>query len=72
MRDVEFLAYLGTHRERPVPRDELLREVWGFARTEGVETRCVDMHVVKLRRKLADLGADELVQTVRGVGYRLG
>jgi len=72
VRDVELLAYLHTHRERPVPRDELLREVWGFARTEGVETRCVDMHVVKLRRKLASLQADHLVETVRGVGYRCG
>ncbi len=72
VRDVELLAYLHAHRERPVPRDELLREVWDFARTEGVETRCVDMHMVKLRRKLGELDASDVVETVRGVGYRCG
>jgi len=72
VRDCELLAYLAAHRERAVPRDELLREVWGFARTAGVETRCVDMHVVKLRRKLAEVDAEGLIETVRGVGYRLG
>jgi len=71
-RDVELLSYLVRHRARPVPREELLREVWGFARVDRVETRCVDMHVVKLRRKLASVGADEVIETVRGVGYRCG
>jgi len=69
-RDVSLLAYLANHAERPVPREELLAEVWGFARVDRVETRCVDMHVVKLRRKLSAIGAEGLVETVRGVGYR--
>jgi len=71
-RDVELLDYLLRHRERPVPREELLQEVWDFARVDRVETRCVDMHVVKLRRKLAAVGAEGVIETVRGVGYRCG
>jgi DNA-binding response OmpR family regulator len=71
-RDVELLAYLHANRERAVSREELLREVWGFARVAHVETRCVDMHIVKLRRKLADVGGDALIETVRGRGYRCG
>ena len=70
-RDVELLAYLSRAPGRAVPRDELLREVWGYARTDGVHTRCVDMHVAKLRRKLAQVTAAPVVETVRGVGYRL-
>lgn len=69
-REVELLAYLVKNAGRPVPREELLKEVWGYARVERVETRCVDMAVVKLRRKLSSVTADEVIETVRGVGYR--
>jgi two-component system response regulator RegX3 len=71
-RDVELLAYLASERHRIVPREDLLRHVWGYQRVDHVETRCVDMHVVKLRRKLAEVVPGvELIETVRGAGYRL-
>lgn len=72
-RDLEVLEYLARERHRVVPRIDLLREVWGYERAEKLETRCVDMHVVKLRRRLAELlpEADSPIETVRGVGYRL-
>jgi two-component system response regulator RegX3 len=72
-RDLEVLEYLARERHRVVPRTDLLREVWGYERAEKLETRCVDMHVVKLRRRLAELlpDADSPIETVRGVGYRL-
>lgn len=72
-RDLEVLEYLARERHRVVPRTDLLREVWGYARAEKLETRCVDMHVVKLRRRLAELlpDQDSPIETVRGVGYRL-
>ncbi|HHO53886.1 MAG TPA: response regulator transcription factor [Deltaproteobacteria bacterium] len=71
-RDVALLAYLTDRPGCPVSREELLREVWGYRCVSRVETRCVDMHVSKLRRRLALLTDDELVQTVRGAGYRAG
>ena len=71
VRDVELLAYLASAGARVVGRPELLRAVWGFERVEGVETRCVDMHVAKLRRKLGGLGGATVIETVRGAGYRL-
>ena len=54
---------------RVFSRDDLLDRVWGpdFA---GVD-RVVDVHVSNLRHKLADVGADGILETVRGVGYRL-
>jgi DNA-binding response OmpR family regulator len=72
-RDLEVLEYLARERHRVVPRIDLLREVWGYDRAEKLETRCVDMHVVKLRRRLAELLPDgeSPIETVRGVGYRL-
>jgi two-component system response regulator RegX3 len=70
-RDVEILAFLAERRGRVVGRDELLREVWRFQRIDKVETRCVDMHLVKLRRKIAQATAADLVETVRGAGYRV-
>src|SRR5581483_5784991 len=56
--------------ELPLTRRELLLEVWGID-AERIETRLVDQHIANLRRRLADAGAEGLVQTVRGLGYRL-
>jgi two-component system response regulator RegX3 len=66
-REVEILALLARERGRIVGRRRLLAEVWGMSAPERVETRTVDMHVAKLRKKLADHG----IETVRGEGYRL-
>ena len=71
VRDVELLAHLTTAGSRVVGRPELLKAVWGFERVEGVETRCVDMHVAKLRRKLTEISRLDVIETVRGAGYRV-
>lgn len=71
-REVELLRYLAHHGDRAVPRDELLCEVWGYARGADPETRTVDIHVAKLRRKLErDPKSPRVLVTVRGAGYRL-
>ncbi len=68
-REVGILRYLIANPNRPVPRDELLRHVWGID-PNRVETRTVDMHIAHLRKKLGDT-AQEILETVRGRGYRL-
>jgi DNA-binding response OmpR family regulator len=71
-REIEILQYLNEHSERPVPREELLHKVWGYARNLEIETRTVDIHIAKLRRKLeADAKQPTHLITVRGGGYRL-
>lgn len=70
-REVAVLQYFGAHCGRVVTREELLKQVWGYARVDAVETRCVDMHIVKLRKKLKSIGAQGLIETVRGAGYRV-
>ena len=71
-REVEVLSYLAQNSERPVSREELLSKVWGYARGLNIETRTVDIHIAKLRRKIeVDPKSPELLITVRGAGYRL-
>jgi two-component system, OmpR family, response regulator RegX3 len=71
-REIAILKYLTAHGDRPVSREELLNKVWGYARDCGLETRTVDIHIAKLRRKIEpDPGEPSRLITVRGVGYRL-
>jgi two-component system response regulator RegX3 len=67
-REVEMLALFAREKGRIVSRRTLLAEVWGFDTPERIETRTVDMHIAKLRKKLGE--ARELIETVRGEGYR--
>ena len=71
-REIEILQYLAANTERPVPREELLSRVWGYSRTLGIETRTVDIHIAKLRRKIEpEPSRPKSLITVRGAGYRL-
>ena len=71
-REVEMLKYLAANTERPVAREELLARVWGYARDLGIETRTVDIHIAKLRRKIEPEPKQPInLITVRGAGYRL-
>ena len=69
-REAGVLAYVARNPERAIDRDELLRAVWGLD-PRGLDTRTVDMAVVRLREKLGPQGG-EIVRTVRGKGYMLG
>jgi DNA-binding response OmpR family regulator len=69
--EVQLLRYLAANRGRAISRDELLARVWRLDPT-GLDTRTVDMAVMRLREKLGDDGtAPALLLTVRGKGYML-
>ncbi len=71
-REIDILSYLATQSNRPVSREELLTKVWGYAADAQLETRTVDIHVAKLRRKIEDNAKEPTnLITVRGAGYRL-
>ena len=71
-REISVLAYLAQHSNRPISREELLNKVWGYAKNLELETRTVDIHIAKLRRKIEDdPKAPQNLITVRGAGYRL-
>jgi len=65
-REFDLLSILLGNSNRVLTREFLLDRVWGLAFPGG--TRTVDVHVASLRRKL---GRPELVQTVRGAGYKV-
>jgi DNA-binding response OmpR family regulator len=70
----DILQRLAAHAGRAVSREELLACVWGL-RDGGVETRAIDMHITRLRQKLAGGSNNperEWIVTVRGKGYMLG
>jgi DNA-binding response OmpR family regulator len=70
--DLCILLYLQQNSDRPVPRGELLSEVWSYAKGSCIETRTVDIHIAKLRRKIeADPKNPCFLITVRGEGYKL-
>lgn len=68
--DIEFrmLHFFMTHAERVYSRAQLLDEVWGDR--VFVEERTVDVHIRRLRQTLKPTGHEDLLETVRGVGYR--
>jgi len=71
-REMDVLLYLAQQSDRPVSRDELLARVWGYANNMDIETRTVDIHIAKLRRKIEkDPTNPQAIATVRGAGYRL-
>ena len=71
-REMDVIGYLAQHADRPVSREELLVKVWGYAKNLELETRTVDIHIAKIRRKIeADPKVPRRLLTVRGAGYRL-
>jgi two-component system phosphate regulon response regulator PhoB len=67
--EFRLLHFLMTHPERVHSRTVLLDQVWGDH--VFVEERTVDVHIRRLRKALEPSKVDELIQTVRGAGYRL-
>lgn len=70
-REMDIIVYLYRHMDRIVSKKELLTEVWQYADAD-IETRTVDIHILKLRKKITALmGNIPFILTIRGEGYRL-
>lgn len=68
LKEFELLCFLLENDGMVLTRDKILARIWGYD-FDG-ETRTVDVHVRTLRQKLGECGA--LIETVRGVGYKIG
>lgn len=68
LKEFDLLCLLMRHPGRVFGRDQLLEQVWGYA-FDG-ENRTVDVHIRTLRQKLGDCAG--YIETIRGVGYKLG
>jgi two-component system phosphate regulon response regulator PhoB len=67
--EYRLLKYLMQHPDRVYSRSQLLDYVWG--ENVYIEERTVDVHILRLRKLLRKYGVADLLQTVRGSGYRL-
>jgi len=66
--EFKLMHFFMTHQDNVYSRTQLLDQVWG--RSAYIEERTVDVHIRRLRKILKDYNKDELIQTVRGFGYR--
>lgn len=66
--EFRLMQFFMTHPDKVFTRTQLLDQVWG--RSVYIEERTVDVHVRRLRKILAEYDREDLVQTVRGFGYR--
>lgn len=67
-KEFELLRYLLLNVDLVVTREQMMESVWGV--TQFIASRTVDMHIMSLRQKLGKAGS--LIQTIRGVGYKMG
>ena len=68
LKEFQLLCYLIRNKGNVMTRDQILQEIWGYE-FDG-ENRTVDVHIRTLRSKLDKAG--DLIETVRGIGYRIG
>ena len=66
--EFRLMQFFMTHPDKVYSRSQLLDHVWGS--NIYIEERTVDVHIRRLRKILAEYGREDLVQTVRGFGYR--
>lgn len=66
--EFRLMQFFMTHPDKVYSRTQLLDQVWG--RSVYIEERTIDVHIRRLRKILSEHGREELVQTVRGFGYR--
>ena len=67
-KEFEVMEALMVERGRIVPRERLLDDIWGITWTDS---KTLDQHIRRLRRKLEQVEGAPRIETVRGVGYRL-
>lgn len=68
-REFALLRYLMLNPNLVLSRDKILNAVWGFI--NEVDTRVVDVHIGKLRKKIDEGSSKKLIQSIRGFGYKI-
>jgi two-component system copper resistance phosphate regulon response regulator CusR len=71
-REVDVLEYLLRYQGQIVTREMLEREVWKQSHRFTSLDNVIDVQVMRLRKKVDGDGAEKLIHTLRGLGYRLG
>ena len=66
-KEYDLLALLVQHAGEIIPREALLKQVWGYG--SEIRTRTLDVHIRRLRKKLGRY-SDQYIETIFGIGYR--
>jgi two-component system alkaline phosphatase synthesis response regulator PhoP len=67
-KELQLICYLVQNRDRVVPRQEILKNVWQY--NGAVSSRTLDVHIAWLRQKLDNPQNPQHIHTIRGKGYR--
>ena len=67
-KEFELLATLVGNAGEIVPRQVLLKDIWGYG--QDIRTRTLDVHIRRIRKKMGNFG-EQYIETIFGVGYRL-
>ena len=70
-REFELLEYLMRHHGKPVSREMLARDVWKEPSRATPLDNVIDVHIARLRRKVDQEAATNLIHTLRGIGFIL-
>ncbi|MFM7218195.1 MAG: response regulator transcription factor [Bacteroidota bacterium] len=70
-KEFDILHYMALHKNRVITRIQLTEHIWGDILEEDYESNYIDVHIKNLRKKLAQYGNADFIETVRGIGYRL-
>lgn len=68
-KEYELLAYLIQNKEQILRREQIFNRIWGF--TSDANETAVDLYIHYLRKKLSNHGCNNIIRTVRGVGYMM-
>ncbi len=66
-KEMDLLKVLIAHKDEYVMKTFLLETVWGYLNSD--DTRTLDIHISKIRKKLEKIGVKDVIKTKRGVGY---
>jgi DNA-binding response OmpR family regulator len=69
-KEFEIMRFFVRRQGQIISRDELLDQVWGYPENAIPNTRTVDTHIAKLRKKLEGGGRSRFIRTVHKIGYR--
>ncbi len=69
-KEFDLLHYLLLHRGRVLTRLQLGEHLWGNVLEDDSDSNYIDVHIKNVRKKLAQLGSPDFIETVRGIGYR--
>lgn len=69
-KEFDLLHYLLLHRGRVLTRLQLGEHLWGNVLEDDSDSNYIDVHIKNVRKKLAQFGSADFIETVRGIGYR--